>query len=248
MANKLKSRVGEKYTTNEGYEIEIIEYFNWEKVTIKFNCGYIVKNLQYGTIKRGWVTYPMHRSVYGVGYNGVGNFKVSIGNKPTKTYILWKSMLGRCYSEKGLEKYPTYKDVTVCEEWHNFQNFAKWVEDNYIEGWELDKDLISKGNKIYNPEMCCFIPTIINKTLTKREKERGELPLGVTVNNNNYRVRLSKNGKPNYIGTFNTPEEAFQAYKTAKESYIKELADKYKNQINKNVYNALYKYEVEITD
>ena len=33
----IKNRVGEKYITNEGYEIEIIDYFNSYNSTILFN-------------------------------------------------------------------------------------------------------------------------------------------------------------------------------------------------------------------
>ena len=53
-----------------------------------------------------------------------------------------------------------------------------------------------------------------------------------------------------FIGRFNTPLEAFNAYKIAKENYIKELAEKYfqEGKITEKVYNALMKYEVEITD
>ena len=51
-----------------------------------------------------------------------------------------------------------------------------------------------------------------------------------------------------YIGDYKTPEDAFYAYKKCKESYLKHLADKYKGEIPDKVYDALYKYEVEITD
>ena len=45
-----------------------------------------------------------------------------------------------------------------------------------------------------------------------------------------------------------TKEEAFQAYKTAKEKYIKETAEKYKGLISERVYQVLKSYTVEITD
>ena len=47
---------------------------------------------------------------------------------------------------------------------------------------------------------------------------------------------------------FKTPEEAFYVYKEAKETYIKEVANRWKDQIDPRVYEALMKYEVEITD
>ena len=47
---------------------------------------------------------------------------------------------------------------------------------------------------------------------------------------------------------FNTELEAFNAYKTAKESFIKEQANKWKGKIDERAYEALMSYKVEITD
>ena len=56
------------------------------------------------------------------------------------------------------------------------------------------------------------------------------------------------NKKQNFLGHYNTPEEAFQAYKQFKENYIKQVADEYKELIPEKLYNAMYEYEVEIED
>ena len=62
-------------------------------------------------------------------------------------------------------------------------------------------------------------------------------------------AQVNKNkGKPEYLGYFNTEIEAFNAYKQAKENYIKELANKWKDQIDPRAYEALMNYTVEITD
>ena len=37
-------------------------------------------------------------------------------------------------------------------------------------------------------------------------------------------------------------------HKTAKEAYIKEVADKWRGQITEQVYEAMYNYKVEIDD
>ena len=66
----------------------------------------------------------------------------------------------RCYSEKSRAENPTYVGCTVCREWHNFQNFAKWYDDNYpSDGHEyhLDKDILIDGNKEYSPVACMFV-------------------------------------------------------------------------------------------
>ena len=50
------------------------------------------------------------------------------------------------------------------------------------------------------------------------------------------------------MGYFNTETEAFEAYKEAKESFVKEQANKFKSQIDPRAYNALMKYEVSVDD
>lgn len=238
-------RVGEKHTTNEGYEVEIIEYFGKEKCTILFCDGTILHNRIYFHIKEGGVKNPNHRTVFSVGFSGQGRHVPTIKRKPTKKYRVWTSMFERCYNNKN----PTYAEAFVCEEWHNFQTFGDWFEENYnpdiMEGWELDKDLLIKRNKIYSPETCSFVPKEINTLILKSYKKRGELPIGVrALPSGRYQSRTTNK----VYGTFDTPEEAFQAYKIAKEGYIKEVADKWKGQITEEVYQALINYKVEITD
>ena len=230
-----KNRVGEKYITNEGYEIEIIEYFGATNITVKFSLtGEIVKNLQYSHIKRGLVANFFHPSVYGIGYFGRGFYN----NKQHSTiYDTWRGMLRRCYAKE--ERYNTYKDVTVCEEWHNFQNFAKWYEDNYVDGYEIDKDIICSNCRIYNPETCCFVPQEINKLLTNIKSKKSSLPTGVVLNNGVYEVYMCRYGKQIRLGSFKEEFLAVNMYKTAKEEYIKEVADKWKDKIDIRVYNSL---------
>ena len=60
---------------------------------------------------------------------------------------------------------------------------------------------------------------------------------------------VNKNkGKREHLGSFTTEIEAFNAYKQAKESFIKEQANKWESQIDPRAYEALMNYEVEITD
>ena len=60
---------------------------------------------------------------------------------------------------------------------------------------------------------------------------------------------VSKNkGKQEFLGYFNTEIEAFNAYKKAKESFVKEQAEKWEDKIDERAYDALMNYEVEIDD
>ena len=238
-------RIGENHITNEGYTVEIIECCSSKNCTIRFGNGVIIENKEYRDIKRGVIKNPYHLSVCGVGYLGVGKHN----NKAhLKVYNTWVEMLKRCYSKKHQEKHPTYIKCSVAEEWHNFQNFVEWYDENYIEGYHLDKDILVKGNKIYSPETCCFVPIQINSLLVKCNKVRGKCPIGVHKVGNKFQSQLTINCNKVYLGFFNTPEEAFQSYKIAKEKEIKIVADKWKDKISPQVYMALNNYKVEITD
>ena len=241
------NRIGEIHTTNEGCKLEIIEYFGVNNCTIKFDDwnNTIMENICYHNIIKGGVKNPYHKSVYGVGYIG-SRIKNKKGER--KMYKTWVGMLERGYSEKLKSVRPTYIGITVCDEWHNFENFKKWFQVNYnpeiMQGWDLDKDIICSECKVYSPETCAFVPQEINKLFIDRLTDKGYR----ITKNKKYEVRLNKEKSRVQIGTFNTPEEAFQAYKTAKEQYIKEVADKWKGLISDKVYEAMYNYEVEITD
>lgn len=195
----------------------------------------------------------LRQPIFGFGIND-SDEALSKGNMRNDIeYYKWHGMLQRCYDEKFIKRNDTYTGCSVCEEWKYFTNFRDWFRDinnGYITGYHLDKDIIIKGNKIYSPDTCCFVPPEINVLFTKTNKLRGNLPIGVQHYGDRYRVLLQYNGYPKYLGLFSTVEDAFNTYKNAKEDYIKEKADFYfkQNLITKKVYEALYNYKVEITD
>lgn len=189
---------------------------------------------------------------YGVGINDwVGN--VSVGGKNVWEYVLWNDMLKRCFSEKYKQKHPTYKDVTCSKEWLSMTKFIEDVSQMKgfgLSGWELDKDILVKGNKLYSKDACCFVPQEINSLLTKSNKARGEWPVGVYFHkaSGKFRAQLTTNGKQKHLGLFDTAEEAFFAYKAAKEAQIKVVAQKWKHLLDEWVFQALMSYEVAIDD
>ena len=196
---------------------------------------------------------PYEPNVYGVGFMGEGIHKSKINGKTTREYHAWHSMMDRCYNSKHSERYPTYAECEVCEAWHNFQTFAAWYDDNYyeIEGQRmcLDKDILEKGNKVYGPDTCVYAPNYINSLFVKSDATRGDFPIGVTrIAENKYVSRLDVRGKRRHLGYYETPEEAFFAYKSYKERYIKQVADEYKDLIPQRLYDAMYEYEVEYED
>lgn len=184
------------------------------------------------------------KMVLGVGINDINCAKRTIA------WRKWMSMLTRCYGVDNFGDRPTYKECTVCDEWLVFSNFKAWFDKNYRNGYCLDKDILFRGNKIYSPDTCSFVPHKINTLILDRGSDRGVYPVGVGKQGNKFQVGMNIDGKRKYIGLYNTVEEAFDAYKQAKECHIKEVATEYYNdgKISKQVYEALMRWEVRITD
>ena len=181
------------------------------------------------------------RTVFGVGYSSEGPYKKTVNRKTTKAYANWQNMLKRCYCPKEHSRKPTYLNCTAVDEWHDYQAFAKWHEDNYIEGYQLDKDIVNPGNKIYGPNTCYYVPSQINNVLSDSKAIRGDLPQGVSLykSTGRYVVHIKERGKLKHLGYFESIEEAAQVYKEAKEAYVKEIANQWKGKIHVDVYNAL---------
>lgn len=252
---KAESRLGEININHQGLKMIIIKYNNSNDIEVKFEDG-TIKKCQYGNFKLGQLKNYNYKNIYGVACIGEGKYKSRNGGKALKSYTTWKSMLSRCYDKKYQVRHPTYKDCMVCEEWLNFQNFAEWYENNYYEIqneiMHLDKDILIKNNKIYSPNTCCFVPQKINDFFTKANANRGEFPIGITYcgkgEGENYAVNCSNSQGKRYLGKYKTIKEAFMVYKQAKEAYIKQMAEFYKENIPKRLYEAMYNYKVEITD
>ena len=246
MANKKgQERIGEISIANTGEKIEILEYFDSTNCTIRFNNGYVKHNVSYRDFRNGNINNPTFPRVYNKGYFGDGRNVTSATSGAEKiAYIKWHSMMQRCYDDSYHAKQPTYKNCEVIEEWLDFQNFYAWFIENYYEvpGEKmcLDKDLFGgKENKIYSSETCCFLPMLINELIaTKKSSEKG-LPIGVQKHNNKYRAKISEYGKTVNIGVFDTPLEAFTAYKKEKEKYMEELIEKYKDYLNIKIIDRL---------
>lgn len=174
---KAKNEImNDTFFTNEGYEIKVIDYKNKDTVIIEIqdeNKYKTVTTIQ--NIRKGQIKNPYKRTVYDVGYYGEGNYTARINSVKTIHYIKWFSMFNRCYNPKFHERQPKYQDCMVDERFHNFQDFAKWMDENWYEYdgmLELDKDLLLENNRIYSPDTCCFIPKEINIALNTNRKNQ----------------------------------------------------------------------------
>lgn len=173
---EINNRTGYTYKTNEGLDVQIIDYIDRHNVLIKFveRPDYQVWSTMQN-IKNGQIKYPYLRTLYGIGYYGDGMYTARLNNVKTPQYVKWFSMFSRCYDDKYHEKQPKYIGCSVSEEFHNYQNFAQWYDKRIYAckyKLELDKDLIVEGNKIYSPSNCCFLPKEINNVLNYKRHDK----------------------------------------------------------------------------
>lgn len=248
--------VGDIFETNLNGKLEVIEYKNAFNVKVRFlDTGYetVVEASQ---IRSGEVRdWTLPRAVgVGIGWES----GVNLSKTYPRHHGLWQNMLNRCYNNKT-GCVGKYVNCSVSEDFLSFENFKTWCDnqigfntkDDKGKVFALDKDILVKGNLIYSENTCCFVPRAINNLFLTSKKKRGLLPLGVQqckTKKVQYYYQLSKRGRQVKSEIFSSPEDAFHAYKKAKEDYIKEVATDWKDEIDPRVYEVLMNYQVEITD
>lgn len=244
--NKCFSKyIGETSVNNNGLKMTIVDGNSYNNLIVKFEDGTIVKNINFKRFQEGNVSNPYYPSVCGVGF--IGSSSSSENGILKKSYSVWSGMLNRCYNKKHPNK--AYIGCSVCEEWYNYTNFEKWFDENYYtidgEEIELDKDILIRGNKIYSPDTCIFVPKRINSLFISLNKNNNKT-IGIDWKEkiHKYQIRCCFENDRKYIGVYSTEEESFNAYKQFKESYVKQIADKYKDKIPEKLYNAMYNWEV----
>lgn len=253
MAGKRSVSVGDVFINKQGTSAVVLEYLSSNRVKVKFQDlhgdvrFFEVRNLKSGNFRNYY-----DKTIYGVGFIGKGEHLPYVNKERTEAYNHWSKSMERCYSESYQKVQPSYVGCTVSDEWHNFQVFGDWKESNeyYQLGFQLDKDILVKGNKIYSPDTCCFLPPILNSILGDSKVRRGCSPKGTYYDKDrdSYLSSISLNNVKTFLGYYKSPEEAFYTYKEAKEKYIKEVATTYKDQIDSRAYEALMNYEVSIDD
>lgn len=197
-------------------------------------------------IIKGSVRDLFYPSYYNVGFIGKGVYNSS----DKKCHSIWADMLRRCYDKKSLN-YLNYgaKGVVVCEEWHNFQNFADWFYSQplcYNYDIELDKDILSNIKnmeiKMYSPETCLIIPSEINKFFINysiycniRNQTSGTFQVYYSV----------KNDVP-IIKSFHNLLEAIKYRNKLKQNAYNDLLSKYKEIIPFYLYDILKSYNFNV--
>lgn len=193
----------------------------------------------------------MTKLIYGIGWND-GKYPATKRGKKTASYNIWKNMLERVYYPERRLKDLSYEGCSVSENFRSYSFFHEWCLRQIgfgNEGFQLDKDLLSLGNKLYSEDTCVFIPQEVNKLLTTRKACRGDLPIGVQKEGKYFRSEGSFGTfHKRHLGSFPTAIKAFLRYKQVKEAYIKFKAEQWREFIDPRAYEALIAYEVLITD
>ena len=252
-----KDCVGKVCKSKSSGDFKILKYNDSTDVEIRFTNTGFETVAQLVQVKSGNVKDHYSPSVCGVGIVGT-KYPSKVNGRKTKEYDLWNNMLKRCYSNTYQKKQPTYEGCEVSDNFKSYEYFYEWCNEQIgfgVDGngnpFQLDKDLLIKGNKVYSESACVFIPKEVNTLLTKCTASRGEHLIGVhwCKRDKAFIAQVGKSkGKREHLGYFKTELEAFNAYKQAKESFVKEQANKWKGKIDNRAYNALMSYTVEITD
>ena len=243
---------GAVFKTNNYGDVEVTEYIDSHNITVKFLNTGAIKNTTASALTTGILKDSEVHDTHKYGVMDIPK-SVGRGGRCDPLYKKWNGMMQRCYNPKNKINNPAYEACTSSETFRHFSKFKSWYYSQIgceQEGWHLDKDILIKGNKVYSEDTCCIVPPEINVALANNKSVRGSFPQGVIYNSTKtrYRARIQRGDKWESLGTYDTPEEAFYAYKPVKEAHIKSLAEKWKGKVDPRVYEALMNWEVDITD
>lgn len=255
--------VGDIRINNEGYEFEIVKYNHARDVVIRWLACGTEESCNSGNLIKGAIKYLNNPSVFGIGYLGYGRFvpgekRLKEGQERLNPDIHrhWRHVLERTVSHRNIQR---YEDCSVVEEWYSLQNFAEWLveqknglaKEENGRLYHLDKDMVCKGNRVYCPEYCVFLPNEVNCFYTRTEIGNTGYP-GV-----NYIKPATKGAKEGYIarchvgkvrkylGYYDTAMEAFLQYKKCKEGSAKELASRWEGKVDDRVIEYLHNFTVD---
>ena len=166
------------------------------------------------------------------------------GRVMCSAYKAWKCILNRCYSRKSQQEHPSYIGVTVCDEWRSFMAFREWWLENHVDGWQIDKDLLT-DNRQYSPDNCIYVPAWLNVFANGNFAARGDFPIGVSYEKDRGLFEAYCNspetGRKVKIGRFKNPEAAHLAWRSRKLEYAAQM----KNEMDA-IDDRIYPRVVEI--
>lgn len=229
--------LGSIHPTKSGVDCQIINYVNNREVVVKFLDEFgFEKPASLQAIRSGNVSNPYHRSVQGVGFMGVGVYASTVNWKMTPAYRRWSALVARCYSQELRKEKQYYSEVSMSDDWLNFQNFAKWYynQPGHDLGWELDKDLFCETSTYYSEDTCVLLPKELNLVI-----------VGINKFSENcfYHAKAGLYSFKNVIDDktvyFKDRNDCLIQYLDVKANRIQSLADKWLGKIPHRAYKRL---------
>lgn len=235
MANmKNVLRVGDRFETKYNGFLSVVEYIDCKNVVCEFEATGTRTTVQASQVRKGLVKDVMLPGLCGT-YVGVGTYTTK-----HEAYNVWRGIVERVVNAPS-----GYDGSSLDPQWANYQNFAAWYEENSngVDRPQIDKDIIDMGNKVYAPDKCCVVPAEVNKAFVGMLRD-GRAAKGAYRVKDKWQVMMQRAGAQQYLGTFETYEEAYATYKQSKESYIQSLAYKYKNTLRTDIFTKISTYRV----
>lgn len=165
-----------------------------------------------------------------------GKYKSRQDGKKTPAYLTWRGIIYRC--KKG------YYGASVCEEWKDFQNYAEWYYSQKHagkDGFEIDKDLLGNGSKVYSSGNCCLLPAALNSFLSSyMRKPVSKYGKGIRKDSANYRVTVELSNRDICLGMYRSLEDAQMEYSHTKRQQLQDLVDKYSSFLGLRELRAIY--------
>ena len=158
--------------------------------------------------------------------NNTFDNRLNHGYNKTKIWRTYYNIKQRCNNPK----HPRYKDyggrgIKMCKEWEDdIMNFINWAkENNYNDSLTIDRINV---NQDYSPSNCRCVSYSIQSINTTTRIDNTSGYRGVSRDKHNWRAQIQIKGKSKFLGYFDTPEEASEAYENAfmerEDLYLKE--------------------------
>lgn len=151
----------------------------------------------------------------------------------TRAGKLWNGVNGRCL-ESLWKRQPAY--IGTANGFTCFQTFSDWcqVQDGYMnieDGrfWQLDKDLLVPGNKVYCEDTCLFLPVVLNNSF--KDFITNGYKLGASIysyDTSRFVGSCTTNRGKEYLGIFDTEDDAHEAWRQRKLAFINSQLREYK--------------------